>query len=72
MTGGGALHRARDRSVHVAFRLSPEDREELRATATSHDMSVQSYLEWKLLGRRGPGRRPSGPTRPGDEFPMTG
>lgn len=72
MTGTGALNRAQDRAVNVAFRLSREERDTLRATAASHDMSVQSYLEWKVLGRKVPGRRPSGPTRHDTELPMTG
>lgn len=72
MIGAGALGRAHDRSATITWRLSPEDRAAVREAAASHGLSVQSYLEWQILGRKVPSRRPDGPTRRDQELPMTG
>lgn len=72
MIGAGTAKRAHDRSANITWRLSPEDRALVRENAASHGLSVQSYLEWKMLGRKVPGRRSAGPKRRDQELPMTG
>jgi hypothetical protein len=48
---GGHVNRSSDRSVNVAFRLSPEDRDKLKQLAAEDGRSVQAYLEKVALGR---------------------
>jgi len=67
-----STHRSNQRSVCVAFRLSPEDRAELRNLAADHGLSVQAYLERVALGRTEARDLPPGPTRRQEELPLSG
>lgn len=66
--------RAADRRVNVLFRLSEEERQELRDRAAAHGVSMQTYLESVALGRPMGQDRPGGrPKRkPQQELPLTG
>jgi len=73
MTAAGSIHRSTERSVNVAFRLSPDDRAELRRRASLEGLSVQAYLERVALGRPDVTDLPPGPKQhPQEELPMTG
>lgn len=67
-------HRSSARSKGYLFRLSAEDRDELRRRAQEHGLSVQAYLEMVALGRENPEARRPGPTAVGQKelFSMTG
>jgi len=66
-----SVHRSRVRSAGVAFRLSPEDRIELRRRAAAAGISVQAYLERVALGRESATDLPPGPTRmPQEALPI--
>lgn len=70
-----SIYRSPARSVGVAFRLSPEDRAELRRRATDQGLTVQAYLERVALGRLDATALPSGrPRRPAaqEDLPLTG
>lgn len=56
----------------IAFRLSASDRAELRKRAEAEGMSVQSYLEWKALGRPPQVLHSGRPKHTQDRLPMTG
>lgn len=45
------VHRSRHREAQVNLRFSTEEREELRRRANEAGMTVQTYADWKLLGR---------------------
>lgn len=57
----GHLNRSAARRVAVAFRLSVEDRDELKRRAAEEGVSVQTYLERTALGRYNAHDRPRGP-----------
>lgn len=68
-----SIHRSNDRKIGVGFRLSPEDRDLLRALVTESGLTTQAYLETKALGRDTPivlrnGRPPASQ----ESLPMTG
>lgn len=72
---GGSVNRSSERSVNVAFRLSPDDRAEVRRRAAQQGLSVQAYLERVALGRPHVTDLPPGPKRPAQNFeqlPLTG
>ncbi len=58
------LNRSDLRSVSVAFRLSREDRDELKRRAAEQGISVQAYLERVAFGRLEATDLPPGPARP--------
>jgi hypothetical protein len=60
---GGHVNRSSVRSVNVAFRLSPEDRDELKVRAARAGLSVQAYLEKVALDRDDAHDRQSGRPR---------
>lgn len=69
------LHRSTARKCIVSFRLSFDDREELKQRAAQEGVTVQTYLERVALGRldaqdRLPGRAVY--TRHPEELPLTG
>ncbi len=73
MSAAGSIHRSTERSVNVAFRLSPDDRAELRRRAAEEGLSVQAYLERVALGRPDAKDLPPGPKNHAQErLPMTG
>ncbi|XAS74805.1 hypothetical protein V3G39_00025 (plasmid) [Dermatophilaceae bacterium Sec6.4] len=63
--------RSEDRRANIIFRTSVARREELRAIAASHGVSVQIYLEAVAFGQPLASKRSSGP-RPQQELPLTG
>jgi len=62
------------RKVNVLFRLSEEERQELRDRAAAHGVSMQTYLESVALGRpMGQDRHGGRPKRRSQqELPLTG
>lgn len=67
---GPEYQRTPDRGYKVAFRMSLEDRNELRRRAEARGISVQSYLEHLVFGREAQDRNP-GPHRPDQqELPL--
>lgn len=64
MSVPSSIHRSPERSVQVAFRVTPGDRQVLRDKAASLGMTLQDYLTWKALELDTPpkplpdGRRP--------------
>ena len=54
------VHRSPARETGFVFRMTAEDREQLRAMAAQHGLSMQAYLERTVFGRHEPPRR-SGP-----------
>lgn len=69
----GNVNRSTVRSYNVAFRLSREDRAEVRRRAQAEGLSVQAFLEWKALDRPQAHDLPPGPPRHEQEgLPLTG
>ena len=67
------VHRSTKRSYAVAFRLSSEDRAEVKRRADAAGLSMQAYLEWKALDRPDARNLPPGPVRePQEALPLTG
>ena len=62
MTEMAASWRSPQRAAAVVMRTTAERREQLKADARAHGMTLQTYCEWKLLGlaeppaERAPGR----------------
>lgn len=55
-------HRSTERTASILFRLSHEDRTELKRRASDAGLSVQAYMEMKALDRYEVTERRSGPT----------
>jgi hypothetical protein len=70
------INRRRDRAAQINFRMSPEERDELRRRAASYGWTVQQYLEHVALGREHPpgriGGRPFADETQEDPLPLTG
>lgn len=71
MTAGN-VHRSEERSAQIAFRTSPDKRREVQRRATEAGMTVQVYMEWRLLGSTPSERPPGRPRREQGELPLTG
>lgn len=67
------VNRSNARRAGVMMRVTVEEREELRAIAKSHGLSVQAYLEMVAFNRPDVHERKSGRPRTDPElFTMTG
>lgn len=65
--------RAHDRRVNILFRVSEEERQELRSVAAAHGVSMQTYLVSVALGRPlGRDREGGRPRKRQEELPLTG
>lgn len=68
-------NRSRDRTAQINFRMSPEERDELRRRAASHGWTVQQYLEHVAFDRDDPVARPAGrpfTNQQEEALPLTG
>lgn len=69
-------NRRRDRGAQINFRMSPEERDEIRSCAASYGWTVQQYLEHVVLGYEQPTvrryGRPFKTENQEDTLPLTG
>lgn len=49
MSTPSSVHRSPERSTQVAFRVTPQDRAQIRNKAAAYGMTLQDYLTWKAL-----------------------
>jgi len=67
------VNRSADRAVGVMWRMTPEEREEVKQLAQEAGCNVQTYLFRVVLGRTDVQDLPAGrPIRRQEELPMTG
>ncbi|MGL4173658.1 MAG: hypothetical protein ACRCTR_06250 [Actinomycetota bacterium] len=64
-----ASWRSPERAAAVVMRTTAARRDELKAIAAGHGLSLQAYLEWKLLDLDAPPARRE-PGRPRQDAPL--